>query len=728
MQDATSQTVLADFNNKWYRESGQNFRPYRQGEQFFVETENEIGELQSYEVRWTFGVAPFQQYMIEFPSKELKAVKEPNLQMIARPNSYKELDRVQVLRWSWDTQKKTWFHLDPPNVHGNLAPDDQLAWTGPMQRWNSMCAVCHSTNLKKGFDVANQTYQTSFDEIDVSCESCHGPASIHLQIAERWLYQKDPIYGHGLADLKSSLLDQIDSCAPCHSRRNQIAEGHISGDSFNDYFKVSLLTQELYFDDGQAKDEVYIHGSFLQSKMYHKGIRCTDCHDPHSAKLKQSGNQVCTSCHQHAAFKYDSPSHHFHQPNTAGALCVNCHMPSTTYMEVDPRRDHSFRIPRPDFSISLGTPNACTGCHLKPENVSAEVRGSLTQYLDWMLLAKDEPTVEKEIKRADAWCEEACQRWYGENRKKPYHFASALHAARTEPPQSSAVALLRELISKRGHEAPAIARATALQELLKIDPKAAVEEGILARDDASAIVRSAAASTLLGEVDIDQRWNKLRPLLNDPARAVRIEAAKAAATLLPHVQPFLSPVARRALDEYRAAMQLNNDRSSGNLGLGKLEEQLGNLDAALKHYESAIEVEPGVFGPRTNYATLLESLATKNASNVELSASLKARADKLRLEEIPLLERDVRLSPKNASLAYRLGLAYFLQGQVEEAIGQLRQATELEPRSADFALAYILVLEKAGNIDTAIQEANRALQFEPNNQELQSTLKTLQSY
>ncbi len=319
MQEANHQTVLGNFDNMWIEENGQRARFFRDRDEYLVETADDKGVNKIFKIEWTFGIQPLQQYMVNLDSADA-----------SKPHETTGLGRIQVLRWSWDTENKRWFHLDPPDVHGVLDADDELAWTGPAQRWNNMCAACHSTNLIKGFDVAQGRYHTRFAEIDVSCESCHGPASIHLKVANRSIYRKDPVYGHGLADLKVSPDAQIESCAPCHSRRTVLSEGYQAGEHYADYHSVSLLDEGTYFDDGQVLEEDYVYGSFIQSKMYHKGIRCSDCHDPHTARLKFEGNQVCTSCHQHPHSSTTRPRITFTSrgrrvPSASTAICQTLH-------------------------------------------------------------------------------------------------------------------------------------------------------------------------------------------------------------------------------------------------------------------------------------------------------------------------------------------------------------------------------------------------------------------
>ena len=451
MDRATPATVLANFDDQSLEAFGVESRFFRDGDRFMVHTEGPDGQMSDFEVKYVFGVDPLQQYMVEFD-------RPPEM-----PES--EIARLQVLSLCWDTGKKEWFHLQPPDVSEKIEPTDPLHWTGRTQCWNTSCADCHSTDLKKNFDLETLTYHTTFSEIDVSCEACHGPGSHHVEMAESWSLFWDRKRGYGLAQLKGDdPTAQIETCAKCHSRRGGIQEGFCGGQSFHDFYTNELLTEQTYHDDGQIKDEVYVYGSFLQSKMYHKGIRCTDCHDPHSAKVKFDTNQLCTSCHAHPAGTYDTPNHHRHQAGSAGAQCVECHMPETTYMAVDPRRDHSLRIPRPDLSVQHGTPNACTQCHIDASRLPDAEQKLLAgkQYLDWLNLAKNNPVIDAELKRLDNWSQENVLKWYGPDRQTP-HYGEVFHQVRADGGNTEAYRTLRKLISNR--DTPDIVRGTAAIEM-----------------------------------------------------------------------------------------------------------------------------------------------------------------------------------------------------------------------------------------------------------------------
>ncbi len=426
MQHANDKSVLGDFSNATLSYAGVDSRFYKKNKKFMVRTDGADGRLHDYEIKYTFGVIPLQQYLIEF-----------------------EDGRLQALTIAWDSRNKTdggqrWFHLYPDET---ITHQDELHWTRVSFNWNGMCAECHSTNLQKKYDSDSDTFKTSWSEIDVSCEACHGPASNHVKWSEKkqgWkefnnkglnvvFDERKDVYWKFNLDTGSALRSQlrntqkeIEVCAQCHSRRSAISDDYQPGKSFSDHYMPRLLDEGMYFADGQIQDEVYVYGSFLQSKMYHKGVTCSDCHEPHSLQLRQEGNGVCLQCH--TAEKFDSKKHHFHESDSKGALCAECHMPARDYMVVDPRHDHSIRIPRPDLSVSLNTPNACNQCH--------QDKGS-------------------------KWAAKQVVQWYGKNPVGYQHFAAALDAGRSG--KSNAGKLLAATI--RDGETPDISRATAVSSI-----------------------------------------------------------------------------------------------------------------------------------------------------------------------------------------------------------------------------------------------------------------------
>jgi tetratricopeptide (TPR) repeat protein len=679
MELATDASVLGDFNDATIEHDGIVSRMYRNGTRFMIHTEGETGAMEDFEIKYVFGVEPLQQYMVEFDRDAAMAEHE--------------IPRVQVLRISWDTYKKEWFYLRPPDVTDKLSPDDPLHWTGIAQRWQTMCADCHSTNLKTNFDVKTARYHTTFSEINVSCEACHGPGSLHVELAQNRKLFWDRRHGYGLAALKGDDPEpQLQTCAPCHSRRGVLDDQFVAGQKFHDFFNLELLQPDTYYADGQIKDEVYEFGSFTQSKMYHKGIRCSDCHDPHSLTLKHQGNETCTSCHQHPAGKYDVPSHHHHAVGSEAALCVNCHMPGRTYMDVDFRRDHSLRVPRPDLSVQWGTPNACSSCHVNDliEKVPEQQRGTLREYADWLNAAEaGDQQIAGLIEQTDQWCDEAYQQWYGPNDQRPRHYGEAIAAFRAGDPDG--VKQMLALALQRDDLTPAIARATALDNLAAYGDAEVAQAGVQVLSDTSEhpLVRAAAARTL-ASLSPAAAKRILMPRLRGESPLVRYEITQMLAQA--RIYQSLSAGERTQVDlalrEVESTLMITADRAGAHMAWAALCEQRGRIPEAIAAYENALRVEPNMAGPRTNLAALLDQAADRGDNRA------RQRSEQLRSDELPLLARDAKLAPQNPVVQYRYGLALYLSGNLDEAMRQLELTVELAPEVEDYKLALRLLREK----------------------------------
>jgi len=556
------------------------------GEKFFVKTDGPTGEMETYPIKYVFGIRPLQQYLIEFPD-----------------------GRVQCLGVAWDTEKKEWYHLYPDE---RIPAGDELHWTQPSQNWNFMCAECHSTNLEKNFEPTSNTFHTTFSEIDVSCETCHGPGSLHVELADSNSIFWDRRIGYGLPRLKDDdPRVEIETCAPCHSRRSVVYPNHRGGkrlpegpaQKFLDYYIPALIDQPYYYPDGQVLGEDYVYGSFIQSKMYAKGVRCTDCHDPHTMRVKfvdpdgprdKIPNKVCTDCHMgmHPAGQYDTPSHHFHPDSSQpGTQCVDCHMPETPYMVVDPRRDHSMRSPRPDLTTSLGIPNACNGCH------HDRSKGETPQ-----------------------WAEAKLREWYGE-RDQPEHFAYAIDAGRRQAPEGEEK--LRAVIKRT--DVSAMVRAGALVLLGEYQSRAWQLTAIKSLKDPEALVRMAAVRSFLPllraggrtlrdnpnlQREIRQNgrlaecYERLVPMLSDPVRAVRTEAARAMSNFPLAVfaeedrEPF-----DKALAEYMEGLAAESDRVEAHMNMATIYRNLGQFDKAEQECLAGIRVNPRFPQARISLAT-----------------------------------------------------------------------------------------------------------------------------
>jgi tetratricopeptide (TPR) repeat protein len=636
MAEATPETVLGNFNDATFTRHGMTSRFFRRDDRFFVSTEGLDGAISEYEIAYTFGHDPLQQYLVRFPG-----------------------GRLQALPLCWDNIRRRWFH-----VYGDqrIPPGDWLHWTRNAQNWNGMCAECHSTNLRKGYDPDSDAYTTTWSEINVSCEACHGPGSRHVAWADLPPMARPATDNYGLA-VRNTGLDGprlVELCAPCHSRRAELGDYDHSSTQLLDHMLPSLLDEGLYFADGQLLDEVYEYGSYLQSKMYQRGIKCSDCHDVHSLKLRFDGNRLCLQCHQGQV--YDSADHHFHKKTvdgrpSDGALCVKCHMMERPYMQIDWRADHSFRVPRPDLTAALGTPNACAqgGCHA------------------------DKPL---------AWQLEAQRRWYGQARKP--HYGTTLAAGRTGTPgaRPELIRLARDPLQ------PAIVRATALTLLDRYpasDSSAALRESLLAPE---ALLRRTAIATL-ALPDPAERAKLFAPLLSDPVRVVRMAAVSALAGIpLEQLKPFQRDAFEKAVAEYRSSMAYTLDFPSSAFNLGNLESALGHAVEAERFYRLAIRIDDLFFPAKLNLAVLLSG----QGRNAEAEQVLRAA---------------VAAYPNDANTSYMLGLLLVEQGKVEEAVAALRQATRADPRFARAHYNLGLLLDRLGRTGEAEDELRRAAEVEP---------------
>jgi predicted CXXCH cytochrome family protein len=586
-------SVLGNFDGAVHEHKGVITQFFRRDGAFFVSTEAAGKMSMVYEVKGVAGIAPLQQYLLE---------TEPG--------------RLQSFDVVWDVEREEWYHLYPDQ---DLPPGDGLHWTGPYKSWNARCAECHATGFEKNYSLLTRTYASGQAEIGVGCEACHGPGEAHLE----WAKAPDAydaatdaakaITAKALTvDLSAASPEpQIQLCAGCHSRREPFGDGNpVPGTPFHDSYRLSLLRNGLYHADGSILDEVYVYGSFLQSKMYGKGVRCTDCHEPHGAQLKAKGNAVCTQCHSPAGdprfptlqkATYDDPAHYFHEPGTAGAACVGCHMIERVYMVIDGRRDHSFRVPRPDLSAETGAPNACTDCH-----------------------ADREP----------AWASAEIERRFPDSARRGPHFSQAFAAAWREPGsvQGSLIDIAEDT------SLPAIIRASAL-ELLTVTPS----EGIAARtapllEDEDPLVRGAAVAAQRGALAMSRVQN-LVPLLDDPIQAVRIATAREMLDLpIARLPPRTATAMRKAMEEWQASSFAKADFPETHLAMGGAALVMRNPQAAEAAFREVVRLDPQRVEAWTMIIRILAALGDKAGA---LRASEDAIAANPKNETLLLLKRQL---------------------------------------------------------------------------------------
>jgi len=655
MQAPSSATVEARFAGETFTLHGMTSSFSQRNGKYVVRTDGPDGKPQDFEVAYTFGVYPLQQYLLPLAG-----------------------GRLQALGVAWDDRPapkgQRWYHLYPATP---IRAGDVQHWTSRSQNWNFMCADCHSTNLRKRYVAAEDRYETTWSDLSVGCEACHGAGSQHVAWARgraantpRRPGEDDGLVPLGAHDGASWILDpstglahrdrprtsrvEVEMCARCHSRRAQLTDDYHVGRPLADTHRPSLLEEDLYFADGQIKDEVYEYGSFLQSKMYAKGVTCSDCHEPHRPEIASNLDEVCQRCH--LASKFASPAHHHHAEGSAGSQCVFCHMPTRTYMTVDDRRDHSFRVPRPDLTMKIGTPNACAACHAD---------------------------------RPPAWAAAQVAVWMG-SQTLPPHYGEALAAGRT----AAADAESRLLSVVADDAAPGIVRATAVSLLARwIDGQSGpvIERALR---DPDALLRLAAVD-VLGALPVQPRASLLAPLIADPVRAVRIEAARALATAPDGALAEPDRARRaRALAEWEDVQRFNADSAGAHVNLGALYAERGDVDRARQEYETARRLEPYFAPASVNLADLYRS---------------QGRDD----EGERVLREALARTPEAASLHHALGLLLARRHDLPGAVAELTRAAALAPDDTTAQYMLAVATHDAGRPAAAIDLLDRTWRAHP---------------
>lgn len=648
MMKPTAANVLGDFDNKKVSFNDVTTRFTTSEDGYFITTKNAANKTETFKVSYTFGYTPLQQYLIDIGDGKLQAFDV-----------------------AWDSRPASeggqrWFKLLPDEDTGPTSP---FHWTRQAQNWNSRCADCHSTKLDKGYDPVYQRYNTTFTEVNVACESCHGGGAKHLTLINSGAYKKGTESGfkRHLKQTRQFVFDgtnpiakpqgeatssQIDACGGCHSRRQVIGEID-PGNDYHDQYSLRLLDPPLYHSDGQIRDEVFVLGSFLQSKMYQAGVTCTNCHNAHTGHVKTQDNGLCTQCH--TAERYDVEKHHHHKAASEGARCISCHMPETTYMEVDDRRDHSFSIPAPQHSDAMNTPNACNSCHRAQSN-------------EWSTLA--------------------IEKWSTPSTPDPFAYINARA-------QKADVLALRGMVEYATDEQnPAIRRATLLSLTGNIPSRLTAETISQQLTSDNPLVRRAAVEAT-GFIPLQHRWGLLKAMMTDESSSVRFAVANQLAGFGSEVNGDDYIALNKLLREYEEQLRLSQDMPAGQAAIAMYALNQGDTEQALKALKKALEIEPGYAPALLNLADLYRGLGDEEKAQETLSKAML-------------------VAPDSGAIQHSFGLYWIRQGQLETALGYLKAATEQDDSVVRYAYVYAVALESSGQLESAIKTLEAANERWPN--------------
>ena len=651
------------------------------------------GKPQTHAVERVIGEDPLRQFLVPFP-----------------------LGRWQALEASFDPRSNQWF-----NVYGSedRRPGEWGHWMGRGMNWNSMCAACHNTRLRKNYDEAADHYQTAMAEMSVGCEACHGPLAAHNQWQKQFgkSGRKDPTVS------KATHTQVMDYCGFCHARRTELTGDFKPGDRFLDHFDLVVVDRsERYYADGQIRDEDYEYGSFLGSRMHARGVYCLDCHNPHSMKTILPGNWLCLRCHnggvtnapvinpvthsRHKVFGFDTNGQPVnldlatYKPKEileTGGECVNCHMPQTVYMQRHWRNDHGFTSPDPLLTKQFGIPNACNRCHA-------------------------DKTAE--------WAMKYCDEWYGPKMDRPTRRRALVMAhAQHDEPQAR-----QELLDWLKQEDLPYWQAVTLRFLAPWAQRPDVSAVLVGNlQNTNALVRTAAAASLESAVaESTPVREALEGRLADPVRSVRMAAASSLrATLDPN-----SPAGR----EFQQLLNVGADQPTGQLQKGIYHFSRNEFDAALPHFQKAAAWDPYSAPLRQELAVCFSALNRPQEAAEALNEACRLAPQdaeshyKLGLARNELgdlpgavaeLETAVKLEPRHALAWYNLGLAQNALGKPESAIESLLRAESIATEDVRIPYARATILAQLNRPREATAAARRALELEPRFEQAKQLLETL---
>ncbi|MFC2087491.1 tetratricopeptide repeat protein [Bacteroidota bacterium] len=667
MQVANDTTILGDFNNASFTSKGITSEFFKNDSNYFVTTQGSEGEYQTYQIVYTFGYFPLQQYIVEFPR-----------------------GRYQCLHMAWDSEKNKWFDLYPDL---EILPNDWLHWTKGAQTWNGMCADCHSTDLHKNYVMDNDSFHTSYEFINVSCEACHGPLEEHVRLSRQYP-DSNVTFGTVYLPALSDQEQLTQQCVRCHSRRSQIVNDYSHDDDWLNQYIPQILMPNLYHADGQILDEVYVWGSFVQSKMYHNYVACTDCHNAHTYQIKFEGNRLCTQCHVPQI--YDAKKHHFHDMAQEGSSCIECHMPGRYYMGNDFRRDHSLRVPRPDLSVKYGVPNSCNtaACHADQTN---------------------------------EWSRDTVIEWYGPERA--WHFSDVLvKAANGE----SSVKELKNLI--QNDTVADIARATAVYYLEYYAGEEAREVAISSLNDKSALVRRTAINNL-NIYPVNTIYNKIIPRLSDSMRMVRLAAFNALAGAdLNQFSVNVKEKYEKAKEEFYDYFKTNAEFPGMHQAIGQYYHRNGELDKAEQYYRKSLEIDNYTNAARVNLAFILNSQQKNDEAMKLLQKVIEQEPGYdqayyllgLLYAEINkqdsaayFLSQSIEINASNLRAYYNLGLLYQQLGKSKEAENTFKKGLVQFPESEELLYALAYFYSTTSQIEKSIKTTEKLLSLYPQNPDYQ---------
>ncbi len=552
-----------------------------------------------------------------------------------------ERGRLQVLPLAYDVQKKSWYDMAASGVrmHTGGPTDRPIPWTDQAYTFNTSCYGCHVSQLRTNYDQKNDTYNSTWREPGINCETCHNDGQAHVA-----LYKKDPKAKHEdmriLRITKFTVQQRNEMCAPCHAKMSPISSGYEVTQRFFDHYDLVILEDADYYPDGRDLGENYTYTSWLMSPCVQASkLDCIHCHTS-SGRYRfatENPNDACLPCHKEKVA--NSTSHSRHKAGTPGGNCIDCHMPKTRFANMN-RSDHSMLPPTPSATVKFGSPNACTLCH------------------------KD---------KGPSWADAKVRQWHKTDYQKPVLERAALVDAARKRKWDRLPAILAYVQDSRGDN---VTQASLIRLLRSCDDPRRLPVVLKALQHPNPLVRAAAAGSI-GSVITPEAREALVRATADEYRLVRIRSAASLASLPASALTAAEqePV-RKATDELIASYNARPDDFSNQTNLGNFYMDQERLDLSIQAFETAIRLRPDSVG------TLV------NASMAYSRAGRPADAERV-------LDQALRIAPENAPANFNRGLLLAEVGKKSEAENSLRKALSVEPNFAPAAYNLcVLMMER----------------------------------
>jgi tetratricopeptide (TPR) repeat protein len=600
---------------------------------------------------------------------------------------------LQVLPIAYDVRKEEWF--DTAGSALRMFPDiedDAVHWTDRQLTFNTSCHGCHVSQLATNYDPATDSYETTWAEPGINCETCHGPAGEHVRVfreAPEGTTPPDP----RIIRTKPFTVEQTNAlCAPCHARMRPVTTSFRPGERYFDHFDLVTLEHRDFYPDGRDLGENYTYTLWRMSPCVAGGeLDCLHCHTS-SGRYRfgdDNANEACAPCHQD---RVDNASAHTHHPEASeGNRCIGCHMPRTVFARMT-RHDHSMRPPMPAATLAFESPNACNLCH------------------------DDQDAT---------WADRRVREWRERDYQAPALRVAGLLAEAREGKWARLPEMLAYIVDPRRDE---IYANSFLRLLRGNDDDSKWPAIVAALDDPSPLIRASAAEILGDRLD-PPAVQALFEATADDYRVVRVRAAAALAAVPPAAIPETHRASlERALAEFQSSLTARPDDHASHYNMGNFLMARQEFPSAIEAFETAVRLRSDFTPARVNAAlaynvvgrnedaerSLRAAVALEpNSVAAWLNLGLLLAEQKRYPEAADALRTTLDLDPTSAVAAYNLCVLLSAE-RMDEAIAYCRQAAASRPADPKYAFGVAYFERNAGNPDAALETLQDLTKAHPN--------------